>query len=172
MGFLQDDPRLCDSLALARAAGISYTFKEVRLRDAHPNTVTLDLTGASGVHVFVRAASLGGGAILIQEIDGLPVRVSGDAPTLIIVHRDTPGVIAKISGALADAGLNIANMQVSREAQGRGAISVLELDACASESTITALRAQQGAGRSPASFGAAGQSPALNDIIRVTWMCG
>ena len=63
------------------------------------------------------------------EIDGLEVGFSGDMPTLIIGHRDEPGVIADVSRLLADAGLNIASMRVFRAHQGGDAAMAIELDA-------------------------------------------
>ena len=48
LGMEVDDIRLRDSLRLAEEAGLSYAFGEVRLRDAHPNTVVLDVQDATG----------------------------------------------------------------------------------------------------------------------------
>lgn len=137
-----DDPRLRDSLTLAKEAGLAYTFHEVSLRDVHPNTLELDVTGKEGARLRLRAASVGGGSIRVTEIDGLPVRLTGESHTLVLLHRDTPGVIARISGLLARESLNIATMNVGRQSAGRNAITVLELDALPGSQTVQALNGQ------------------------------
>ena len=128
MDLAVDDERLRDSRALADRAGLRYRFEPVSLPDTHPNTARLTLKGA-GEKLCVTAASIGGGRIRVTEIDGLEVGFSGDMPTLIIGHRDEPGVIADVSRLLADAGLNIASMRVFRAHQGGDAAMAIELDA-------------------------------------------
>ncbi|MEG0996903.1 MAG: serine dehydratase beta chain, partial [Clostridia bacterium] len=71
MGMDVDDLRLRESLELARAAGIRYSFYNAELRGAHPNTVVLDVDGVDGRHIQVQAASVGGGEIVVRSIDGL-----------------------------------------------------------------------------------------------------
>ena len=128
MDLAVDDERLRDSRALAERAGLRYRFEQVSLPDTHPNTARLTLSDY-GEKLCVTASSIGGGRIRVTEIDGLEVGFSGDMPTLIIQHRDEPGVIADVSRLVADAGLNIATMRVFRQRQGGEAAMALELDA-------------------------------------------
>ena len=128
MDLAVDDERLRDSRALAERAGLRYRFEQVTLPDTHPNTARLTLMG-DGERLCVTASSIGGGRIRVTEIDGLEVGFSGDMPTLIIQHRDEPGVIADVSRLVAEAGLNIATMRVFRQHQGGDAAMALELDA-------------------------------------------
>ena len=140
MGMEVDDLRLRDSLALASAAQITYSFSPVTLRGAHPNTVVLDVTGTDGRKISVRAASIGGGEILIQSIDGMEADFSGHENTLVITHHDTPGMIAAIAGAIAQNQVNIATMQVFRQSMGGEALVALELDSPASPALLKHLR--------------------------------
>ena len=72
---------------------------------------------------------MGGGNILITEINGLEVEVTGDYPTLIIQHHDEPGVISDVSRVLAQLGVNIAYMKVFRRGKGdTGAYMCIESD--------------------------------------------
>lgn len=123
-----DDERLRDSLQLAKEEGLSITFQPVRLRDAHPNTVLVHLTGESGKQVRVQAASIGGGSIRVQYLDGLEVGFSGERTTLIIRHLDAPGAIAMVTHLLSNARINIATMRVFRSEAGGQAIMAIELD--------------------------------------------
>jgi L-serine dehydratase len=122
-----DDPRLRDALELARASSLQIHFHPIELRDAHPNTAVVRAEGV-GRAVEVEAASVGGGAIRVVRLDGLPVDFSGDSNTIVIRHRDEPGVIAQVSGLLAGQGVNIATMQVFRSRAGGDAVMVLEVD--------------------------------------------
>ena len=133
LGMEVDDPLLRDSLAVASREGLMLLFSTIDIRGAHPNTVRLDLEGASGHTLTMDAASVGGGNIEIRRLGGMNVEFSGKENTLIIHHQDTPGVIARVSGVMAEHGVNIATMQVFRRHAGADAIMVLELD-----STLTA----------------------------------
>ena len=140
MGMNVDDERLRDSLSIAREAGMSVHFQQINIRGAHPNTVRLTVTGASGRMLVVEAASVGGGNIEVHKIDGLGVNFTGKENTLIIRHMDTPGAIARVTGVLAQRGLNIANMQGFRRQAGGDAMIVLELDGIPEEDVIQQIR--------------------------------
>lgn len=134
-----DDPRLRESLSVAQAQGLSYTFSVSQLRDAHPNTVAIHAVGQSGAALRVQGASVGGGRIRILSIDGLEVNFTGEVDTLLIFHRDMPGVIASVTGLIAGAAVNIAAMRMFREEEGGKAIMVLELDARPERGMVEAM---------------------------------
>lgn len=144
MGLAVDSLKLRKSLELAQERGLEYSFYDVELRGAHPNTVLLDVDGADGRHIQVQSASVGGGEIRVQAIDGLEAGFSGHENTLVITHHDTPGMIASISGLVAANQLNIATMKVFRRSLGGEALVALELDGAASAALIDALRALKG----------------------------
>ena len=140
MGMAVDDLRLRDSLAIAKEQGINVAFRNVTIRGAHPNTVRLDLTGVTGKRLTMEAASVGGGNIEITRLDGLHVRFTGMENTLIVHHTDLPGVIAHVTGTIAQFGINIAGMQVFRLAAGAESIMVLELDSTLEDGQIQELQ--------------------------------
>lgn len=142
MGMAVDDPRLRDSLELAVEAGMEYTFETTELADAHPNTAILLLTGKSGGQINVRASSVGGGNIRIDMIDGMAASFRVSQDTLVIRHRDMPGVIAGVSTLIARYAVNIATMQVFRTSEGGDAIMAIEVDAPISEALKDELRRQ------------------------------
>ena len=128
LGLRPDDPRLPHSFALAAQAGMRFAIHPVELRAAHPNTAVLTLRGRDGHTLSLRAASVGGGRIRVTEIDGVPADFGGDSNTLIIHNQDTPGCIAEVTMSLARRRINIASMQVFRDATGGSAVMVLECD--------------------------------------------
>ena len=90
LGMHPDDIRIPDSFALAKKAGMEFTFSTVTLKDAHPNTAVLRLTGEHGRKIEVQAASIGGGRILIAKLDGIEVNFTAEKPTLIVHNVDQP----------------------------------------------------------------------------------
>lgn len=139
-----DDERLRRSLHIAKEQGLEVTFRAVHLRDAHPNTVVVEAVGESGRRVRVQAASIGGGSIRVQYLDGLEVGFSGEKITLVIRHTDAPGAIAMVTRLLSEAGINIATMRVFRHEVGGKACMAIELDARPELALLAALRALPG----------------------------
>lgn len=144
LGMDVDDLRLRSSLELAKARGLEYSFYNANLRGAHPNTVVLDVDGQDGRSICVQAASVGGGEIFVQSIDGLEAGFSGHENTLVLTHHDTPGMIAAIGGTVAGSALNIATMRVFRRSAGGEAMVALELDGDASQELLRRLEALEG----------------------------
>ena len=48
LGMTPDDARIPDSFEIAKAQGLKFTIGESKLKEAHPNSVLLKLTGESG----------------------------------------------------------------------------------------------------------------------------
>lgn len=141
LGFHPDDERLRQSLELAEQAGLQITFENAKLRgDHHPNTARLTLT-RDGRKAVVTGSSIGAGRIQITEIDGYRVEVTGALPALVFVAKDTPGIVASVTGALAREGDNLATLKVSRARKGGDAIHIYELDRPASPEAMAAIGA-------------------------------
>lgn len=128
LGFAPDDERIRDALLLAPQEGLSFQIHRVNLGEVHPNTVVISLVGESGRMANVRGSSVGGGNILISNIDGYDVELTGQYPALITIHHDRPGVITKVTKILAQHEMNVAFMRVSRQSRGEMAMMILELD--------------------------------------------
>ncbi len=128
LGMNPDDLRIRDSLEIAHEIGLKYTFERTDLQEAHPNIAYIEAEGKSGRKVSIIGSSVGGGNILIKQVDGLDVEFSGQYDTLIIPHQDAPGVVAAVTNMLAQNWINIANMKVYRSGRGGDAIMVIETD--------------------------------------------
>lgn len=123
-----DDLRIRDSLKIAKERGLKYEFILEDIPDAHPNTALIELTGKNGGKISMRAASVGGGNIRVEMLNGLTVSFTGAMDTLVISHTDAPGVIANVSSLIAALSVNIATMQVFRRNAGGDAVMVIETD--------------------------------------------
>ena len=129
LGFSTDDARIKDALEIAAARGVAHVFLPDDLgENAHPNTVEIALTGKSGRSTTVVGASVGGGNILVNRIDGFDVEMTGRYYTLATVHEDRPGVIMGVTQVLARQAINVAFMRVSRKTRGAQALMILEVD--------------------------------------------
>jgi L-serine dehydratase len=128
LGMEASDERLKNSLNIAEENGIKVSFFEKDLGDVHPNTVKIVFGTADGREVEVIGSSIGGGSILITNIDGEPIEFTGEYPTIIIKHNDRKGMISKISSSLAEHGINIATMKVNRQVKGEEASMTIECD--------------------------------------------
>ena len=69
-------------------------------------------------------------------MDGLSTTFSGDIPVLIVHNEDSPGHVAAAASLLADAGINIASMRLSRDQRNGSAVMVLECDQEIPEETV------------------------------------
>ena len=123
LGMKPDDLRIPNAYEEANRAGMAYSFRTVELRDAHPNTALLELTGKSGKKLTLQASSIGGGAIVVNKIDGIDVNFTGDFNTLIVRNQDESGSVAAITSILSQVHINVANMSVNRHA-----LMVIETD--------------------------------------------
>lgn len=128
LGMQPDDIRIPHSLELAKEAGLKITFGEAELKDAHPNTAQLFLTGVSNRQLEVVGESLGGSRINIAQIDGISTNFSGDYPTLVVHNQDQPGHVAEVTSMLSHKMVNIAAMHLYRANRGGEAVMVVECD--------------------------------------------
>ena len=87
-------------------------------------------------------ASIGGGNIEIQSINGMDVSFGCDYPTLLIFHQDRPGVISSVTGVLAEHEINIAFMKVFRNSRWQNACMVIETDGEVEDCLVEQIRSE------------------------------
>lgn len=142
-GILGMDPwdyRLKESFDIAEERGVKFSFEETDLGDVHPNTVKFIMKDSKGIETSVTGSSIGGGNIVIFELDGQSIHFTGEYPTIIITHRDVPGMIYNVSNLLFNENINIASMNVYRKAKGLEASTVVETDGIVSNHVVDKIR--------------------------------
>ena len=129
MGFKPDDERIRHALEIADREGLAYSFEKTKLGEdeIHPNSVRITVERGDRTAVMF-GSSLGAGRILVSEIDGFPVEVHGNYHTIVLVAEDVKGSVARIATILADDGVNIATLRLTRKERGGDAFMVIELD--------------------------------------------
>jgi D-3-phosphoglycerate dehydrogenase len=123
-------------LAEERGVDVRET-KSSSARD-YVNLITLR---AGDVHV---AGTLVGDKQRIVGIADHTVDVPPSRHMLVVRNADRPGMIAGVTGVLADAGVNISDMHLGKTPQGQAALQVLSLDEPASPDVVHAIRAVPG----------------------------
>lgn len=127
LGFKPDDERIKKSMEIAKKRGIEINISTVKLRDVHPNTLLVELKNEDN-KVRMVGSSIGGGNIQVGQINDYQVDISGQLPTLWVIHKDRPGMVGIITSLLGSYQLNIANMQDFRMKKGSTGSSIIELD--------------------------------------------
>lgn len=141
MGFRPDDDRIRTALEIADREGLDFKCEKTTLdEEAHPNSVRITLERGDRSAVMT-ASSLGAGRVMVTRIDGFPVEVSGNYHTIVLVAEDTRGSIARIASLLAEDGLNIATLRLTRQKRGGDAFMVIELDDYPDETVRDHIRA-------------------------------
>lgn len=128
LGMEPYDERLKYSLDIAKQKNIDVEFIEADLGEVHPNTVKIVFSDQLDNKFEVTGSSIGGGNIIITEINGDKVEFTGEYPTLIVKQKDVKGIISSVTAILASQNINIATMKVTRRAKGREALMVIETD--------------------------------------------
>ena len=122
MGFSTDDMRIRNSFDIAHEKGLKFSFT--------PNEQKMT----------VRGESLGGGKVRIVNINHVQVDFTGEYSAVIVIHQDTPGVVAYITKCLSDRNINIAFMRLFRESKGEIAYTIVESDGKLPENIVPAIR--------------------------------
>ncbi|MDQ6421736.1 L-serine ammonia-lyase, iron-sulfur-dependent subunit beta [Paenibacillus sp. LHD-117] len=122
-----DDPRIRHSIMLAEQLGMSIKFVPMTRPSAHPNTAAM-LLRKDERSVSMTGCSIGGGNIEIIGVNGFDVKFTAVYPTILIYHRDRPGMVAEISDIARQAGINISYMEVDRKTRNGEALTVIESD--------------------------------------------
>ena len=138
LGFFTDNEKIRESLRLAEFRGLSYEIFTAEDPRMHPNTVMIEAR-TKDKSVRIQGASVGGGAICITEINGMAVQITFNEDTLILFHRDSPGVLASIAHILSSNGYNIGNLRLSRTRREGDVITVVETDVPVDQTTVSQL---------------------------------
>jgi D-3-phosphoglycerate dehydrogenase / 2-oxoglutarate reductase len=111
-----------------------------------------DFTSLLGVTAYAAESSFAvAGTVIGREQRPQLVRALGyeidvelDRLMLFVVNDDTPGMIGRLGTILGDAGVNIANMAVSRNRREARALMALSLDAPLGEDVLARLHGEPG----------------------------
>lgn len=134
LGMDPSDERIRNSLEIAEEKDIDIEFIEDDLGYVHPNTVKIVFHYKDNDNYYIIGSSIGGGNVVITNINGTEIEFSGDYPTILIKYEDRKGTISRISSILSNHDINIATMKVTRK--NNIATMIVELDSPVESKTI------------------------------------
>jgi D-3-phosphoglycerate dehydrogenase len=103
----------------------------------HRNLITIRGTLGDGSQVSVSGTLVGiNQRERIVEINGFDVDLEPTQHLAFLTYADRPGMVGTVGGILGDAGVNIAGMQVSRDAKGGQALVALSVDSAIPADTL------------------------------------
>ncbi len=136
----QQDPEEAEAYLSDRGIGL-----EIRTTDEnkhHGNSMTIDLLEGDEElrRISVRGTLAEGNVVIsrIDDFDRLYFVPRGHA--LVVVYEDRPGVLATITGACAEEGINIEDIRAPKDSSGRRACAVLSTNRPVPESVVERVR--------------------------------
>ncbi|GAK40250.1 L-serine ammonia-lyase, iron-sulfur-dependent subunit beta [Paenibacillus urinalis] len=139
MNMATDDERIPNAEEWAEQLGMEYEFVTSGLPAAHPNTVKFELSAGDRACTMV-GASIGGGNVTVSLLDDFRVQLTGDFPAVVLRHSDKAGVIASVTSAISESGVNIGFMQVDRKGRDGEALTAMETDTIPASDVLNRLK--------------------------------
>ena len=107
----------------------------------HRNLITIRGTLADGGQVSVSGTLLGiHQRERLVEVNGFDVDLEPTDHLAFFSYADRPGVVGTVGGILGEAGINIAGMQVARDAKGGHALVALSVDSAIPADVLTEIQ--------------------------------
>jgi D-3-phosphoglycerate dehydrogenase len=125
---------------LAAERGIAVSEERLHVSRAYSNTVEVRVSTEAD-EVEVSGTTIGPeGRLFIASALGFGIDIEMAPHMVFVRYEDRPGVIGQIGGMFGDAGVNIANMAVSRTKEGGMALMAFSIDTRATPELETRLR--------------------------------
>ncbi len=141
-----DDPK--DAEEYLAGKGITVKVREADAGKKYGNSMTVDLVGGSDDslrQVSVRGTIAEGNLMIsrINDFDKLYFTPAGSS--LVAIYQDRPGVLAKITAAIAAAGINIEDIRCPHDLKGVMSIAVVKTNTAVPAETVERIRQEIGA---------------------------
>ena len=132
--------------ALAVERGVTSSVATDPESPEYRNMISLRAALADGKSVTVDGTLMGIRKVeKIIAIDGFDLDLPPTENLLFLRYSDKPGVVGAVGNALGKSGINIAGMQVARNAAGGEALMALTVDSLISDELIAAVKKETGA---------------------------
>jgi D-3-phosphoglycerate dehydrogenase len=138
---LIDDPvSYVNAPVLAADRGVVTALVTEGDSEDHRSLVRVRMACADGQSMVVAGTVFGPrDSEKMVEVDGLDLDVPISDHMLVFRYEDKPGVVGVVGQILGGAGINIANMQVSRDTAGGLALVALTVDTAVDLPTVEAI---------------------------------
>jgi D-3-phosphoglycerate dehydrogenase len=126
--------------AMAEELGLEVTETHEMAASLHTNSVTATVTFSNGTERKIVGTCVGSGRPRIVQIDNHQLDLNPEGTALIFDNLDKPGTLASIAAVLAESGINISSLALSRDVPGGRATNVLGVDSRVPAATLEAVR--------------------------------
>jgi len=127
---------------MAEARGVDVKLTVNTQSDEYRNVTTIKAILADGTVASVSGTVIGPKHHQkIVNINGYDVELALAEHFVLMVYTDRPGIVAVYGKAFADAGINIAAMQIARQQKGGRALSVITVDSKVDAAILEQVRA-------------------------------
>ena len=137
LGFDVDNENIKNAFELAKKEGIKFSFENKNDFSRHPNSV--DIVFEKPFKLVVKGDSVGGGNIVVTDINDYKVDLRGDYYTLMIIYKDKPGMVYNATNIIRQENVNIASLICNRTQKGEEASMCISLDSPLSEDALEKL---------------------------------
>ena len=134
LGYSVDNPIIKD--IFNNVKNINYSYEYIQDISRFPNSVDIIIDKK----MKISGDSIGAGEIKINTIDDFSVNLSGKYDTLILMYKDKPGMISKVSDIIQKENINIATLNCGRSTKGGIATMCIELDLPADEKIVNTVK--------------------------------
>jgi D-3-phosphoglycerate dehydrogenase len=135
--IVEDQVSYVNAPLLASERGIAVRLVTDPESPDHRNLITIRGTLADSSQVSVSGTLIGiNHRERLVEVNGYDVDLEPTDHLAFFSYEDRPGMIGTVGGILGDAGVNIAGMQVSRDAKGGQALVALSVDSAIPPATL------------------------------------
>lgn len=122
---------------LAEQRGVAVRLLKDDVSEEYRNIITLRGALADGSQVSVSGTLTGPKQVeKLVAVNGHAIELPIEKNHVVMTYTDRPGIVAVYGQKFGGAGINIAGMQVAREAAGAQALSVLTLDSPVSDELL------------------------------------
>lgn len=115
---------------------IEYSYDYVQDISRFPNSVDIIIDDK----MKISGDSVGAGEICINSIDEFSVSINGTYDTILMIYKDKPGMISRVSDIIQKNDINIATLHCGRSSKGGVASMCIELDVPAKDDIIETIR--------------------------------
>jgi D-3-phosphoglycerate dehydrogenase / 2-oxoglutarate reductase len=141
-----EDVTYVNAPGLAAERGVTSNVSTSPDSPEYRSMISLHLALSNGKSVKVDGTLMGIRKVeKIIAIDGFDLDLPPSENMLFLGYVDRPGVVGAVGNALGAAKINIAGMQVARQAQGGSALMAITVDSSVSESVAASVAKEIGA---------------------------
>ena len=143
---VEDQVSYVNAPLMAKERGVEVSLVTDPESPDHRNLVTVRGVMPSGEQISVSGTLVGRKQTeKVVQVDGYDVDLTPTDHMAFLRYEDRPGVVGVVGRILGDAGVNIAGMQVSRDAKGGHALVALTIDTAVPHDVLAAIVAEIGA---------------------------